>query len=312
MMGMRQIHKTREDWLEARLGGVGASEVAGVLGISRFQSPWSVWQKKVDRVVDQGHPSPEAEAGYRLEPMIADWFLDVCDDGGLPTEYEIYDPGDYTMFWAEGAGGPLFATPDRLIEAVREADDNETPFASTTAILELKGAWYDQAKRFRREFPMEYRCQVQVQMHCTGLRQAYYAVLLNGMELVWFKEEYNEPFISAATRKVEQFWGHVESRTPPPEDFSDATSRAIAAHYDSPEETVVELPRDLAGARADRASLSARISELDRQKQAIGNRIKAALGNHNVGVLPDGTLWTWRRTVKGNRVLRPSTRSDDD
>lgn len=302
MKDMKQVHNTREEWLTARLGGVGASEVSAILGLSRFASPWSVWQQKVDGVVDLGHPSPEAEAGHRLEPVIAQWFSDICEDSSLPAGFAIQDSGDYAMYWAEEVGLPLFATPDRLL----------VNRSGGFAVLELKAAWYDQAKRFRREFPMEYRCQVQIQMPCTGVKLAYYAVLLNGMELVWFKEEYNEKFVTAAVKKVEQFWGYVESRTPPPEDFSEATSQAIAAHYDSPVEATVELPQEFDTYASSRRSLTAKIKELERQKKGIENKIKGALGNNTVGVLPDGTEWSWKPDKRGVRTLRTTKRSDDE
>lgn len=290
-----QVHKTRKEWLEARLDGIGASDVPGILGMSRFASPWSIWQTKVDRVIDETPPSPEAEAGRRLEFVIGGWFQELCD-----VKWTLEWQGDFTMHWREDL--PLFATPDRLLC---------TPIVNEReAVLELKCAWYDQAKRFRREFPIEYRTQIQVQMHCTGLKLGYFAVLLNGIELVWFREEYSEKFMVSVLRKCKQFWQYVKDRTPPPEDFSAATARAIAAHYQEPEEIEVELPDETSHYPEYRISLNLKIKGLERQKAAVDNRLRADLGNATAGTWPDGGRVTWKPNSKGHRTLRVTRRKD--
>lgn len=36
----------RAEWLEWRRNGIGATDVAGILGVSPWASPWSVWADK--------------------------------------------------------------------------------------------------------------------------------------------------------------------------------------------------------------------------------------------------------------------------
>ncbi len=286
-------YDTFEDWYRARHKGVGASELAGILGLSRFHSPWSIWQRKVDKPEPPAERwcSKEAEAGHRHERTIAQWFI----EDSSPKTYGLghVDPGEFTMYWADGL--PMFATPDRLLtDGDKEA----------RAVLELKCAWYAQAKRFRKQFPLEFRCQVQSQMLCTELDLGYYAVLLNGMEVVWYQEERNEKFIAAMVKKVKRFWQHVTDRIPPPPDFSEATSRAMAAHYSEPVDEAVDLPDKFATYPVQREANKAKIKELERANDGMKNEVTAVMGNATIGRLPDGVDFTWLPDVRGRRTLR--------
>jgi predicted phage-related endonuclease len=212
----------------------------------------------------------------------------------LPDPLPEFDP----------APGPLFCTPDRLL-----LDSDGKPFA----VLEIKCAWYDQARRFRSELPLDYRAQVQVQLHCTGLDVAYYAVLLWGMELRWYKEERHQRFIDAIRRKAEEFWKLVEDRTPPPTDWLPATSKAIGRHYQEVEPVRVDLPPEADDWARERESLAARIKEAEKKKQAIDNQLKAAIGSAEIGVLPDGeAAYSWKKTARGRSLRRTSVREIGD
>lgn len=289
---------SRTEWLTARLDGVGCSELAAICGKSRYRSPWEVWQEKVDRVVVEGpvYPSKRAEAGHRLEPTIAAWFSEVA---GVPLT--VHDPGDFTIFWSDG---PLFGTIDRLL-----VDANGTP----QAVLELKAAWYEEAKAFGHQLPLEYRIQVQGQMYCTGLEEAYYAVLLNGLELCWYREVRHERFLKSILRKVEEFWHLVQTKTSPPVDWHPGTAGAIAAHYPELTEEPVYFPPEFTGLDAERQSIGAKLDEMTRRKTAIDNQLRAALGGAVYGVLPDGKgAYTWRRDSRGVRTLRRTKHYEED
>lgn len=293
-------YSSENEWLTARLDGIGASEVPGVLGRSRFQGPWSIWRRKVERVVEElGSRSPEAEAGHRLEPMMALWFGDVCNDRELPMRWLMTNPGDFYTVWKP----PLFCTPDRFIVDTLHRH---------VAILELKAAWYKQAKRFENALPLEYRAQVQTQMYCTGLKRAYYGVLLNGMDFRWYREDYHPRFVESILRKVNKLWQLVQEKVPPPADFCEATSRAIAAHYSEPDGSRIDLPEEFVDLHAERERLLATGREGDRKKRGFDNRIKAALGNATLGVLPDGdTGYSWKPDKRGTRTLRKVSVHDD-
>lgn len=285
-------YSSEKEWLTARLDGIGASEVAGVLGLSRFQGPFSIAVRKIDRTVEQaGERSPEAEAGHRHEPTIAKWFQDVCDDPELPDEWGVEDPGEFCTFWRP----PLFCTLDRRILVMQ----------GPIAVLELKAAWYKQAKLFNEALPMEYRVQVQSQMYCTGLKRAYFGVLLHGLEFRWYREDYYPGLMQSILRKVNKLWAMIQRKELPPTDFSGATSRALAAHYDEPTDERVDLGPEFTGVHSALVKAKADQKAVGRARAAAENLIKGALGNATLGVLPDGdTGYSWRPDKNGKRSLR--------
>ena len=65
----------RTDWLAWRRSGIGASDVAGILGLSPWASPFSVWASKIDDQADD-HDNDAMEFGRRAEVMVAPWFAD--------------------------------------------------------------------------------------------------------------------------------------------------------------------------------------------------------------------------------------------
>jgi putative phage-type endonuclease len=62
---------TREQWLEERRKGIGGSDAAGILGLSPFSTPLSVWNDKIGR----SKPIEETESmwlGTNLEEAVAE------------------------------------------------------------------------------------------------------------------------------------------------------------------------------------------------------------------------------------------------
>lgn len=63
------------EWHAARADGIGGSEIAAVLGLSRFESRFSLWHRKAGRLAPEVE-NTEMDAGKRLEPVILQKFTD--------------------------------------------------------------------------------------------------------------------------------------------------------------------------------------------------------------------------------------------
>lgn len=73
-MKAKQIHpKTEKDWLKVRSKGVGASEVASVLGINPYQTPYQLWLQKTGQA-EPFKGNEHTEAGKEFEEPIARLF----------------------------------------------------------------------------------------------------------------------------------------------------------------------------------------------------------------------------------------------
>src|SRR5690606_29202656 len=61
----------REEWLAERRKAIGASDVAAVLGVSPWATPWEVWAEKTGRL-EPWSGNAATDLGTRLEPVIMD------------------------------------------------------------------------------------------------------------------------------------------------------------------------------------------------------------------------------------------------
>ncbi len=62
------------EWHAARASGIGGSEVAAILGLSPWQSPFSLWHAKANGW--ESSQSPEMEWGHYVEPALLAWYFD--------------------------------------------------------------------------------------------------------------------------------------------------------------------------------------------------------------------------------------------
>ena len=166
---MKQI-ETHEEWLKARLAGIGASEASAIIGCNPYMSNTDLWQIKTRRKVAPDISSNAHVAyGHAAEAPIRELFaLDY-------PEYEVSYGGSFDM--VHNAEHPwLFATLDgRLIE--RETGRKGILEIKTTEIIRSmqKEKWHDRV-------PDNYYCQIIHQLLATGWD---FAVLHAQLKRVW-------------------------------------------------------------------------------------------------------------------------------
>jgi hypothetical protein len=72
------------DWHAAREHGIGGSEIAAILGMSKWESRFSLWHRKKGLIGPKAQ-NTEMEAGTRLEPAICRKFADIDFAQVLPS-----------------------------------------------------------------------------------------------------------------------------------------------------------------------------------------------------------------------------------
>lgn len=156
-----------------------ASKVAAVVGLSPWQSRFSLWYEMAGAVPHAG-PTPQMDRGHYLEPAVAQW---LADQYGLTLE-----PG---RCWRNGERPWQVASPDRLARAsvVQPTDGLVSAPAyrqppGYEAVVEVKteadyGEWGPDGTD---EIPPHYRVQAVWQCDTLGLDTAYVGVLLPRLE----------------------------------------------------------------------------------------------------------------------------------
>jgi putative phage-type endonuclease len=286
----------RTEWLRWRRGGIGASDIAGIAGVSPWASPWSVWVDKVGLVdLDDDDASDQMILGQDLEPVIIRWF--ERRRRGLWVAGRQFRAVHPELDWAR-------ATLDGLI-----LEEGSDALDSALAVFESK---YDAGSRWD-EIPEHYRLQVQWQLFVTGLDVAELAVMHMAFGRPRF-EIYEVPrdqrLIGRLVKRAERFWtDHVAAGVPPLADGHRATTAALADAWIDPEHTPAVNVRSLEHVVDELRGLRAARKELDADIERDENLLKAALGTYTEGCIDGQVVVSWRQQSRTD-IDRDAVRAD--
>ncbi|WP_405944698.1 YqaJ viral recombinase family protein [Streptomyces sp. NBC_00932] len=211
------------EWDKARAGlCITATEIAAVMGLSPWQSPFSLWHKKAGLPTPPFETNPAVEWGNRLEPAVA---RKVADEH---PELDLQETGT----WRHADRAWQRATPDR-ITAGRLVECKTSPFGD---------GWGTSGSD---EFPIHYRCQVIWQQDTLGLTEpAILAVLIGGWDYREYLIEYDAADAKAMRDAAEDFLDTVRRGERPPIDGADATYQTIRVQHEGLEDVDVQVPLD--------------------------------------------------------------------
>lgn len=291
----------RLDWLEWRRNGLGASDIAGVLGLSPWSTPWSVWWSKVGPAVEL-EGSEAMEFGRRSEPMLAEWLEDKTglSVDGAQTRIE-HGRDTWKRCTVDG-----FAYDG----AVRDP-------SVAVAVVEYKTT-SDPPEAWSPEVPLHYACQATWTSIVTGHPVVLFGVLHIAFGRPTFRVYTFQPTsddIRLVTRMASEFWTeHVLAAVPPPVDGEPATTDALsAAFHADPELEPLEADPSLAVVIERIAANEERIKACQRVVDEQKNILREVMGDH--AVLTLGTddkgkprvIATWRDEHRSGYVVEESS-----
>jgi putative phage-type endonuclease len=207
-MGLERLSfSTREDWLNGRGIGVGASESAPIVGVSPWKNSLELWKEKTGAVKQKEITGNEAiNLGVRMEPAIRCFF--ECAHPEYKVEYYAYD----MLFQTERPW--LFATLDG------ELTETET---GRRGVLEIKTATPNSKQgwdKWKGQIPQYYYTQICHQLLATGYDFVILYAALYGKEDVTIRE-YRferadcEEDMKWLLEKETDFWRCVETKEMP-------------------------------------------------------------------------------------------------
>lgn len=253
---------SREEWLAHRRTGIGGSDIAGVLGISPFKSPMSVYVDKRGDVADDGE-TERMRWGSLLEAPMRQALSEEIDA-------QVLVPRPITMYRAK-AGPCALYSPDAF--APRE----EALVELKTTDLRLSSRWLDDEGQ--PAVPVYYEAQVQWGLGILGLPRAFVYVLIGGNDPRLFTLEADPEVFADMLARAEEFWkANVVAGVMPETDGLAATTEALkrllgrsepASRIDV-DDDFVELLQSFEAAKAFTKSARQR-------EDAIANAIKARM-----------------------------------
>ena len=275
---------SREEWLKAREDGIGASEVASVIGLSPWDSPFSLWLKKTGQVP----PVEETVAmhmGHLLEPVIAQLWIEHT--GG-----KIVKASEKDIIYQDPEHPWRKVTPDRIASEI-----NPETGKKGKCLLEFKSTSQD----FDPEDPpIYYVAQCQYQMHVTGIHVDYLCWLTNGRYYNHSRLTYDKEFAEYIVGRVDEFYLENIKKLIEPDlitvsDWNNkGSSEGVSVEADS------EAVDDIEELRMVNTS----ISELEARQETLKDKLKLFMREAETLTDENGNvLATWKSGKKGRTFL---------
>lgn len=262
---------SREEWLAWRRTGIGGSDAAAVIGLNPFRSRIEVYADKMGMMPEK-EDTESMRLGRDLEDYVAQRF---CEATGKKVRRNNF-------MWCHDEHRCMIADVDREIIGENAGLECKTTQAWGGKVI-MKG-----------EIPLTYYVQCMHYMAVMGYDRVYLAVLIFGKGFFHFTIERDEDEIAALVAAEASFWrDHVQAGISPDPDGSQSAEQAVDAIWGNRTQEDEILMFDFSDDMRELCDLAAAEKEIKRRKDAIKQRLQAALGEHMVGS-SDRYVITWR------------------
>lgn len=270
-------YKTREEWLQNRTMGIGASEAASVLGLNPWESPYQLWRRK------KGLDAPKVEnfamkAGHYLEDAVSKFYADEShctiiksstdDFTILDTEHPILRVSPDRTFWRAGA---------------RHNDKEKS-------ILECKTT---QMQIDPDNIPKHWFCQLQMNLGVGEYQDGALAWLTMGREFGYLDVDFDPDFYGWMKGELIKFWElYIEGNEIPQSVTADDVLIKFSKHTAGKEVVATEEILE----ELDRLNdLKSDIKENEKEAKEIENDLKLFFEDAESIVDSNGkVLATWK------------------
>lgn len=192
---------------------VTASKVAAILGVSRWDSPRSMWHKMHGDLPAESEGTTVQKRGHYLEPAILAWWRDQHPEHAEYRDQPFYRLGDWAAATPDATA--LLGTEGEadwhrvIVDAKSVADDSEWGDPGTDAI------------------PSDYLSQVFWQMHVSGVHRCYVPIITSRLRFAEYVVDYDAEIGTDLERRMRAFYDTLAADEPPPLDDTVATYDAI-------------------------------------------------------------------------------------
>ena len=233
---------------------IGGSDIAGVMGLSRWNTPLQLWSEKTGKIERDEEETEFQEMGKELEETVARLFTKRTGKK-VRRAPKTYQHKDHEFMRCQ---------VDRLV-------------AGTNELLECKTASAWKEKEWEdQEIPQEYILQVMWCLGISGRSIGHIAVLIGGNKFLYKQIDFDTDLFQSLVNQAKIFWNLVKKDIAP-----------MAMGNDS--QFMVELHPESAEDLLDRVNLNtsillrqetiAKIKELEGQKNTIEAQVKQVIGD---------------------------------
>ena len=259
---------SRAAWLEERRRGIGGSDVAAILGMSKWKTPLQVYLDKRG----ESELTPDNDSmlwGRVLEPVIRQQYSERTGRSVRVPEKMLYSL-DYPFMLANLDG-----------------------FTDDHRVLEIKTARYgdDWGEPGSDEIPTEYLLQVQHYMAVTGFPVADVAVLIGGSDFRLYEVPSDKELQEMVIQREAEFWRRVVDGEPPE---PVTLAETIERFGGSSKQSSVEASDDVIMALQALKQAKDEIKAAQDREDAAKAIVLKAMGENEAIVSRGKTLATWK------------------
>ncbi|MDZ4235720.1 MAG: YqaJ viral recombinase family protein [Dietzia sp.] len=272
------------DWLAT----VTASKVAAIIGVSRWESPYSLWHRMAGHLPPEA-PKDEFTVGHAFEPALAElWKSD--------------NPG-----WRLSSGEVQCRT-DRLGFPAAATLDRRASRGGARRVVEFKTArsledWGDE---FTDNAPDDYVCQVIWQMGLTGWTKLPAHLMVMGPFFQWHTYEipFDTAVFDALVDQSRAFWQTLQDGIEPDLDDTVPTYECVRQLHPEIEDRQVVIPTKLG--RDYLAAVDAR-KAAEATERGLKTQLLDRMGTASSAVTDGGLPVAKRTPGRGDSVVLRST-----
>jgi putative phage-type endonuclease len=278
----------RPEWLQLRSKGIGGSDAAVILGLSKFKTPFELWLEKTGQVEPQEINNDFIHFGNVLEDVVAAEFTRRTEKK-VKRQNKMFQHKEHDF---------MIGNIDRLVIGEK-------------ALLECKTtSAYNYKEWDSEEIPEAYIIQCQHYMAVLDLPMSYIACLIGGNRFVWKEIPRDDELIEIIIDRCRHFWEfNVLGMNAPALDGSSAAEKFLKERYTK---TDPDLVKDLKHEYKDKIrhylDLKEHYKAIEKDIKEVENQLKYELQEAETGLI-DTFRVNWK-PVTSNRVDTKVLKSD--
>jgi putative phage-type endonuclease len=268
---------SHQEWLELRKTGIGSSEVATIIGVNPYETPYQLWRRKT------GQDAPIEEnffmkAGHYLEDAVAQFY---SDESGR----EIIKRSATDFIIRNNDKTYLQVSPDRTYWVDKAGKKNH----ENKGIVECKTT---QMTIDKNDLPKHWFSQLQYQLGVAELQQGSIAYLSQGRDFGYRDYAFAPDFYAWLIEEVERFW--IDCIKGGQEPSAISVKDVLIKYNQHIDGKILEVDEDIFNAYNQLKDVRKELSAIEKQKDELEEKIKLAFTDAEAISYNGQTLATWK------------------
>lgn len=284
-------------WLEERNKGIGSSEVATILGVNPYETPYQLWRRKkgIDGKKEENFAM---KAGHYLEDAVSRFFEDESGKEVIKSS-----AGDWLFINKHKQF--LRVSPDRTFWLPGEKKNSRNWKAK--GILECKTT---QMTIDPEDLPKYWFCQLQYQLGVAEMEQGAIAWLTAGRDFGYRDINFVPDFYQWMTEEIEKFWvDHIISGKEPKLTSGEDVALKYRNHTAG---KIAEATAEMAEAYEKLMSIKLDLKRLEEEKKELEHVLKCGFNDAETLEYCGKKLATWKSPKESMKFDEKAFKKDNE